>query len=350
MKRKGIKGVIIFLLAIAICGGIYIPVVEAQTIEKVWEGREFIFEIRDFYNPIDLKEVQSIRDNSIEVYRNELVKKGLKPRVIGGGEPIFAPEVRIIVYGLRIDEYGVIYQYYGVTNDEKGVESVINDAKEWQKSSIISLPPEKVTLGNEHWVRLARDTATQPWYPYGAVRHLYDYYWEYPDGDQLKDWFLVEQNVDMQPGCKIWQESRFENDYLWVYNDWKSVCQLQNPTLWDRDPQGSNSGELTTSFSISGNQQGPGFAFTWAYHQPNVHRYDYTDLINQKAQWLLQFDWFSPKRTTEGFQPASSCRIDMPSAAGRYDLTYLYTQAGFKDILLYQGYAYYWWKLWVEWV
>ena len=222
-----------------------------------------------------------------------------------------------------------------------------NDAKEWQESSIISLPPEMVTLDNEHWIRLARDTQTYNWSPYGAVRHLYDMFYEDDDGDYLRDWFLVEQNVDMQPGCQIWQNG-FENDYLWVYNDWKSVCQLQNPTLWDRDPQGSHTGELTTSFSISGNQQGPGFAFTWAYHQPNVYRYDWTDLINQKAQWVLQFDWFSPKRTTEGFQPASSCRVDMPSAAGRYDLTYLYAQAGFKDILQYQGYVYYWWKLWVD--
>jgi len=294
--------------------------VSKVNINEVKENYAFV--LRDFDRGIDINEIEKIRQNFVNK-----VKSSYPEKVVAYAVSDIPEGAKIVAYGIKIDDKGVINQYLGFAGDEKSAEIIHKKARNWYSSNILeSSEKNSLTEASASWAEINRNEADYYVSPYGGVTNNFEIRQLVNDGSSTYDWFAVKHIFAMEPGCQRYN-SEWKNDRGYPTHDYS--VSTRNPQLHDWDPLGSYTGQQTITVSITGGESSASATWSWSYTQPDVTTLDRSSASTEIARWEMQFNNNDVQTTTGGMKPGSSVRVNQPSS-GCYQLLDLVSEGKFK--------------------
>ena len=137
-----IKTGIVLLLVLVTLGTITATIAMASTTSKtgskvnIYEIKEnYTFIVRDFSKGISLDEIKKIRQNFVSKVKSKYPEK-----VVAFAVPDVPEGAKIVAYGIKIDESGVINRYFGFAGDRESAEIIYKKAQKWYNENILKSP------------------------------------------------------------------------------------------------------------------------------------------------------------------------------------------------------------------
>jgi len=125
------------LLALLITGIITATIIIAnfpttETKVDIVEIKEnYAFIVRDFNEGISIDEINKIRQKFLNNVKSN-------QSVMSSVDPVIPEGAKIVAYGIKIDNNGVIKEYFGFARDKESAEVIYKKAEEWYKLNILT--------------------------------------------------------------------------------------------------------------------------------------------------------------------------------------------------------------------
>ncbi len=275
--------------------------------------------IRNLDKGISLREVERIQEEFVKK-----IKTKYPDRVVAVAIPEVPKDAKLIAYAVKIDENGVLNQYFGFADDSESARKVYEKAKEWWYKNDIKSP--KSTKASPNWVEIGRNDANYYKNPYGGVTNNFEVRQLINDGSTRYDWFAVKHIFAMEPGHQAFG-SEWLNDIGYPIHDY-SVSTL-SPQLHDWDPYTAQTGQKTITVSLTAGE-GISGTWSWSYTQPDVTTLVRTSTYSKIAKWEMRFNNYDVQTSTGGMKPGSCVRVNQPNYCARFSLLDLTSEGRFK--------------------
>ena len=125
------------LLALLITGIIAATIIIANfpttenKVDIVEIKENYAFIVREFNEGVSIDEIKKIRQKVLNKVKSN-------QSVMSSVDPVIPEGAKIVAYGIKIDNNGVIKEYFGFARDKESAEVIYKKAEEWYKLNILT--------------------------------------------------------------------------------------------------------------------------------------------------------------------------------------------------------------------
>ena len=125
------------LLALLITGIIAATIIIANfpttenKVDIVEIKENYAFIVREFNEGVSIDEIKKIRQKFLNKVKSN-------QSVMSSVDPVIPEGAKIVAYGIKIDNNGVIKEYFGFARDKESAEVIYKKAEEWYKLNILT--------------------------------------------------------------------------------------------------------------------------------------------------------------------------------------------------------------------
>lgn len=125
------------LLALLITGIITATIIIANfpttenKVDIVEIKENYAFIVREFNEGVSIDEIKKIRQKFLNKVKSN-------QSVMSSVDPVIPEGAKIVAYGIKIDNNGVIKEYFGFARDKESAEVIYKKAEEWYKLNILT--------------------------------------------------------------------------------------------------------------------------------------------------------------------------------------------------------------------